>query len=105
MPNSPTATGRWSNQIAAESASDSMLRNNASIGGIGSHVNQFGGDKIIKSYLLPHKKKQIYGERPVDWDDFGDCHGESQPVHEEGNMSWCLLIAFCLLLKFDIIQP
>ncbi|KAJ0031130.1 hypothetical protein Pint_13697 [Pistacia integerrima] len=87
LTDSPSATGRGSNQIVAESAYDSLLRNNASVCGIGSCVNQLGGDKSLMSCLLPHKTKQIDGERPVDLDDFADCQGENQPIHEEGNMS------------------
>ncbi|XP_031270543.1 E3 ubiquitin ligase PQT3-like isoform X2 [Pistacia vera] len=83
LPDSLSATGRGSNQIVAESAYDSLLRNNASVGGIGSCVNQLGGDKSLKSCLWPHKTKQIDGERPVDLDDFADCEGENQPIHEE----------------------
>lgn len=89
LPDSPSATGRGSNQIVADYDS---VRNNT-----GSCVNYLGAVNLLKSCTLPYKVKQIDAEvrgsahpgdfkrRPVDLDEFAECHGESQPIHVEGN--------------------
>ncbi|KAL5850666.1 hypothetical protein ACOSQ3_008717 [Xanthoceras sorbifolium] len=93
-PDSPTATGRGSNQVVADEY-DSLLRNNTSVGGTGSCVIRLGGDKSLKSCSLPLKVKQTDGERlgsanpvnfksqAVDSEDYADFQGESQPIQEE----------------------
>lgn len=97
LADSPSATGRGSNQIVADC--DSVIRNNT-----GSCVNHLGADNSLKSCTLPYKVKQIDAEvhgsaqpvdfkrRPVDLDEFAECHGESQPIHVEGNM---LMFVYC----------
>lgn len=92
LPDSPSATGRGSNQIIADY--DSIIRNNT-----GSCVDHLGADNLLKSCTLPQKVKQIDAEvrgsahpadfkrSPVDLDEFAECHGESQPIHVEAEFS------------------
>lgn len=98
LPDSPTTTGRGSNQLVAESAYVSPLKNNTV-----SHVNHLDVDTSLKSCSLPYKMKEIDGQRhgsahladfknrPLDLDDFANCRGESQPIHGEGNVLRILL--------------
>ncbi|KAH9805096.1 hypothetical protein KPL71_002316 [Citrus sinensis] len=92
LADSPSATGRGSNQIVADC--DSVIRNNT-----GSCVNHLGADNSLKSCTLPYKVKQIDAEvhgsaqpvdfkrRPLDLNEFAECHGESQPIHVEAEFS------------------
>ena len=69
LPPSPSATGRGSNQVPAES-----------VGGTGSHFN---GNHLVKdkiSKLPVHKMWQL----PEDLEGFADFQGENQPINEEG---------------------
>ncbi|XVF35274.1 hypothetical protein REPUB_Repub18cG0131500 [Reevesia pubescens] len=68
LPPSPSATGRGSNQVPADS-----------VGGTCSHVNEnhLHKDKVYK--LPVHKMLQ----QPEDLEGFADFHGENQPINEE----------------------
>ncbi|KAK9274001.1 hypothetical protein L1049_018815 [Liquidambar formosana] len=101
---SPSATGKGSNQIMAESAYELPLRNNVSVGGTASCINHLGSGKSLKSARSLHNIKQINGERdgfthlagfksgPQDLVAVSDFQGENQPitlpqthVHEEAD--------------------
>ncbi|XP_057957814.1 E3 ubiquitin ligase PARAQUAT TOLERANCE 3-like isoform X2 [Malania oleifera] len=103
LPHSPSVTGKGSNQINAESAYESKIRNNASIGGTGPRIVPFGEGRSFKAVSSSLKSQQIKAVRngsshPVDvksgTQDLAavtDFQGENQPhnlpMHDEADSS------------------
>ncbi|XP_042498642.1 E3 ubiquitin ligase PQT3-like isoform X2 [Macadamia integrifolia] len=91
FPHSPSATGKGSNIVMAESASESVIRTNASAVASGSRLINLGASKSVKSASL-QKLKQVNGENgaqpgcavsfecgPQGMKSVADFQGENQP--------------------------
>ncbi|KAJ4950290.1 hypothetical protein NE237_027122 [Protea cynaroides] len=61
LPHSPSTTGKGSNIVMAESASESVIRSNASAAGTNSRLINLGATKSVKSFPL-HQVKQVNGD-------------------------------------------
>lgn len=89
LPHSPSGTGKGSNYIMPDSAYNLPFKTN-----LPSHS---GANNLLKLPALSSKIKRTdtSGQQyPAAVEDF---HGESQPVQEEGIISWNLLISLPLI--------
>ncbi|XP_077240388.1 uncharacterized protein LOC143881291 [Tasmannia lanceolata] len=78
LPHSPSATGKESNQVMAESACESRTTNNGAALGTGSRIIRLNVDKSVKSASSPHNIKQIKnGDEALE--SMTDFRGDSQP--------------------------
>ncbi|XP_077230007.1 uncharacterized protein LOC143863227 [Tasmannia lanceolata] len=78
LPHSPSATGKESNQVMAESACESRTKNNGAALGTGSRIIRLNVDKSVKSASSPHNIKQIKnGDEALE--SMTDFQGDSQP--------------------------
>ncbi|GMG99155.1 hypothetical protein Nepgr_000995 [Nepenthes gracilis] len=86
LPQSPSATGKGSNQIMEKSIYESQFRRNSSMGGAASHVAHLAAVPLMKSASFPNK---IHGpihpadveSKPRDSEDVCEFQGENQPLN------------------------